>query len=527
MKKLLFIALVFFVSTLFMQQTVYGEETVTKDTKNIEGSPQRDFKYYLNLSDGTKLEAQAYIMNKASIDTPGEINLRIYTSYLDTNPRTDFSGTVISIPETIEKDNYQFIVKKIGWFGGGFNFNINLPLQLETIDQSSFSDIKNLSISIPASVTSIEKQCFTNTTISKLQVDGKNPDYFAEKNCLYSKDGKIAYYIDTSSTSVIKVKDGVTIIKENSLYNNEPSTNIQELIIPASVKSIEQDILEIPYLEFLGKTPPKFKSRFSGNYFKTYDNYILVPKGSTKKYTDVKYNNGGTVFYSWKIYEKNEYIKSTQQYLKKMGNSSSLKTGLKKPKGITNKQWDVFKKKAAQITSGAESDKEKAFKIYDWITTNFTYDYTAVGNSKLKNGITQYLMIPRAKYDLKLNYTYTAYKNQKAIQYGFVNVTNVLMRAAGLPSYTFLGERTNQAWGTHFSSYRNMVYYDKSWHIVDSGRGCINYIDDYNEGKRDSNYINSFDITWKAWSLQEQDIPMVIEDVIPILPTDKAAYSSH
>ncbi|WP_313132924.1 hypothetical protein [Anaerocolumna sp.] len=72
-----------------------------------------------------------------------------------------------------------------------------------------------------------------------------------------------------------------------------------------------------------------------------------------------------------------------------------------------------------------------------------------------------------------------------------------------------------------------MVYYNKAWHLIDTGHGSIKYVNDYGKGEDDNEYLSSFDMTWKAWTLSEQDRPMVIENVIPVKPTDKAAYSTH
>jgi hypothetical protein len=213
------------------------------------------------------------------------------------------------------------------------------------------------------------------------------------------------------------------------------------------------------------------------------------------------------------------------KYLKKISTTTKLKTALAKPKELTNQQWKQFVKRAGEITKGTKTDKEKAYKIYDWIINNFTYDYTAVDNSKGEVGTVRYAMVIRKNYNMKANYTYTAFKNKKGIDYAFVNVTTALMRAAGLPCHTILPKDTNQSWGTHFPSYMNIVFYDNSWHLLNTADGCINYINDFGKYTRHSQNFDYFNYSWRAWALQEYNIPAIIDEIIPIKSTEEWLYS--
>ncbi len=526
--KNIYLAVIMIGVLVFAQfQTAYGKEGTNEDiAMEMEALFEEEVFYHLELSDGYDLSMQVLLIEYPKDNVPGEVTL-LYEPYLNSDLEIiSLNGVTINIPDEIRLGNFRFTVKNLGGFYNLSNAVINIPETVVSAEEGSFADMNNVELAMPASLVSTGKGFLTGSRLSKLTVSTDNPVYKAEDNSLYSIDGKILYHLNIIERT-IQIKDGIQIIKDGSLFLSTPDSNIQELILPDSVTSIEQNIMDIPYLEFKGKKPPKIKydnwSNSSGNY----DNYILVPKGTKGEYAKIKSENGNQLFYSLKIEEENLYLNKVQAFLKKMSTKAKQKAGLSKPQGLTEKQWNGLIKKASQITSNAGSNSEKAWLIYQWVTQNFTYDYTAVGNSKLEDGRTQYLMLLRTNYNVKLNYTYTAYENKKGVQYAFVNVTNALMRAAGVPSYTILAEGTNQAWGSHFPGYRNMVYYGDSWHLINTGEGCINYIDDYGKGIREEKNLVSFDMSWKGWTLAEKDIPMIIEEVLPAASTGKSMNSGY
>ncbi|WP_313132925.1 hypothetical protein [Anaerocolumna sp.] len=132
-------------------------------------SPKGYQTYDLVLPDGTNLKAEALIKKQATADTPGEVCLGFYI-YIDEDTRTDYGGMEINIPEVVEIKNYQFIVKEIGGFNRFSNMAINLPSQLEIIEEDSFTSMTNFRITIPASVKKIGEDCFTWFIIIKLGI---------------------------------------------------------------------------------------------------------------------------------------------------------------------------------------------------------------------------------------------------------------------------------------------------------------------------------------------------------------------
>lgn len=73
--------------------------------------------------------------------------------------------------------------------------------------------------------------------------------------------------------------------------------------------------------------------------------------------------------------------------------------------------------------------------------------------------------------------------------------------------------------------YLNIVFYDNSWHLVNTADGCINYMNDFGKYTRYNHDFDYFNYSWRAWALQEYDIPAIIDDIIPIKATEEWLYS--
>lgn len=152
-------------------------------------------------------------------------------------------------------------------------FNNNVPKQLTTLNILGGSEIKEDSLlgihnicnlSIGSSITKIEEGAFIDgISINNITVDKSNQYYKAERNIVYSKDGKLLIYyaagnrneiiniggyvevicknaiIGNETVQIILINDGVKEIHFNA-FNNLP--NLVQLIIPTSVTTAEQDI---------------------------------------------------------------------------------------------------------------------------------------------------------------------------------------------------------------------------------------------------------------------------------------------
>ncbi len=127
--------------------------------------------------------------------------------------------------------------------------NIVIPpyyngLPVTRIDYDALSG-KGASITIPATVTDIDIRAFINTRVEEIIVDEANPVYKSVNGDLYSKDGKqfIHYATEKKDEEKKNVKsfalpEGVEVIKRNAF--NGYCRNIESLVIPASVRTIEE-----------------------------------------------------------------------------------------------------------------------------------------------------------------------------------------------------------------------------------------------------------------------------------------------
>ena len=124
----------------------------------------------------------------------------------------------------------------------------------------------------------------------------------------------------------------------------------------------------------------------------------------------------------------------------------------------------------AKKVAGNGSDETKIKKIHDWICENIAYDYELLNSTGL----------------IKIDPVKDTFNNKRSVCSGFARLAQVMFRAAGIPCISVEGVArvddvpydsngnmiTNHEW--------NAVYYNGSWHYIDTTWDCGNTY--YGEG---------------------------------------------
>ncbi len=147
-------------------------------------------------------------------------------------------------------------VKRIGdlAFSGAAIEELNLPEGLETIGWSAFSGCKSLkNIELPESINTLGDTCFEGcnsmasatipasldpyklkdyfyncNALKKLKIIGEEKEFCLIDDVVYSKDKKeLIFYPSGCENSVYKILDGVTVIADGAIDNNEFLQNIE------------------------------------------------------------------------------------------------------------------------------------------------------------------------------------------------------------------------------------------------------------------------------------------------------------
>lgn len=148
-------------------------------------------------------------------------------------------------------------------FAGCRNLSsIDFPSSLESIGYRAFHSTGLESISIPAAVTSISKAAFQYcNSLATITVDGANPNYKAEDNILFSKDGTVLYQFaqakpDTSYT----VPEGVTTIEQGAFG----SSNLTSITLPTTLTTISSSGIFANLEDFTSITIPEGVTSLGG-----------------------------------------------------------------------------------------------------------------------------------------------------------------------------------------------------------------------------------------------------------------------
>lgn len=140
--------------------------------------------------------------------------------------------------------NFPSALKYVGEYGfnnvllhsdSGFVF----PEGLLYLGEHSFwSAFKESFVSIPASLTTIEKNAFGNCFVDEFRVSDDNPAYTAENGILYDKGmTTLVNYPADKCDTVYEIPEGVKTVLENAV---QVTNNLEIIVIPASVSHIDE-----------------------------------------------------------------------------------------------------------------------------------------------------------------------------------------------------------------------------------------------------------------------------------------------
>lgn len=109
---------------------------------------------------------------------------------------------------------------------------------------------------------------------------------------------------------------------------------------------------------------------------------------------------------------------------------------------LISNDWSIeYQSFTDEICKVSSSDKEKVLAIYDWVTTNISYDYDA----------------DPMYQSIEINRTVTT---RKGICFDFANLFTMMCRSQGIPCYSVDGYKKDDENSLHTW---NRVYYDGNW----------------------------------------------------------------
>ena len=112
----------------------------------------------------------------------------------------------------------------------------SLGEKVKTIKSAAFNGTKITSYHLPASLETLEATSLG--TYTTLTVDSNNPNYKAENNILYSKDGKkLLLYPSAATETEFEVPGEVEVIGERAFSNDY----IKTVVLPDTVKTVERE----------------------------------------------------------------------------------------------------------------------------------------------------------------------------------------------------------------------------------------------------------------------------------------------
>ena len=162
---------------------------------------------------------------------------------------------------------------------------VNLPYSVTYIGPLAFGDCNNLvAVSLPATVTQIEGNAFTGTSIASIEVDPGNPVYDSRNGC--------NAIIKTATNELITgckntvVPDGVTTIGISAFEN---CTGLTSISLPATLETIKDwaflNCHGLTTIEVQAATPPTMEEYAFMN-LNLADITVYVPCGYLEAYED-------------------------------------------------------------------------------------------------------------------------------------------------------------------------------------------------------------------------------------------------
>ena len=112
--------------------------------------------------------------------------------------------------------------------------SITLNNDLEQIEHQAFNNTKIKELNIPASVIYLNPSFIQGSDITTVTIDSQNPNYTSDDSFIYNKNKTTLVLYLKNETSVV-IPDGIERI---SIYAFHVKTNLQNIVIPSTVKEI-------------------------------------------------------------------------------------------------------------------------------------------------------------------------------------------------------------------------------------------------------------------------------------------------
>ncbi len=160
---------------------------------------------------------------------------------------------------------------------------VKIPEGVETIHSGALSYTNAEKVWIPASVTYIEIDAFSESKAKRIFISKENQNYKQAKNCIYNKDGWLEVVIVPKSGKVVLPKQVKGINSADVIGKDR----IAALVVPKGFKtfgidcnySLRFQTSGMNKIYFRSKKPPEAE-----DFFFVWDCTFYVPKGSKRAY---------------------------------------------------------------------------------------------------------------------------------------------------------------------------------------------------------------------------------------------------
>ena len=175
--------------------------------------------------------------------------------------------------------------------------------------------------------------------------------------------------------------------------------------------------------------------------------------------------------------------KNLEDYTSLRGDSEAMKFALKPYYADNPASQKIIDNKAAELTAGLTDPYDKAAAVFEWVTYNVAYAYEGSYSSD----------------------PVTVLKDKKAVCVGYTNLTNALLRSAGIPALFTSGaaghssnSMVGHSWTTAYIDQRPVMIDSTwgSWNTFENGK--FNW-KDYNNPSWFDASLHSFSQTHNIW----------------------------